>query len=130
MELTSDYKLMYDKSERESDTIRQIIKLHTLDVLCGNEREKLTYVDALYPAIEGLFGVDTCIAAIGDSSVLETYYESNFDTDVSYRDLHKFFAEARKTCNKMQNEETLYAACNKIIDEMSKIYDKRVTKKM
>lgn len=130
MELTNDYKLMYEKSKREPDTIRQIIKLHTLDVLCGNEREELTYVDALYPAIEGLFGVDTCIDALGDKNALRAFYEGNFNTDISYDQLRNFFDEARKTCDKIQSEETYLSACKKVVDEMSEIYEKRITKKM
>ena len=56
----AEYKMLYEKSLREPDTIRQIIKRHTLDVLCGVDRDELDYVDVLYPAIEGLFGVDIC----------------------------------------------------------------------
>ena len=130
MELTNDYKIMYEKSVREPDTIRQIIKLHTLDILCGNKREELTYVDALYPAIEGLFGVDICISALGDRNALRAFYESNFDTDVSYDDLRNFFDEARKSCDKIQKEEVYLSACNTVVDEMSKIYEKKITKKM
>ena len=130
MELTNDYKLMYDKSIREPDTIRQIVKLHTLDVLCGNKREELTYVDALYPAIEGLFGVDTCISALSDENALREFYEGNFNTDIGYDVLRNFFDEARKTCDKIQSDEAYLSACKTVVDEMSKIYEKRITKTM
>ena len=130
MELTSDYKLMYDKSEREPDTIRQIIKLHTLDILYGNNREQLNYVDALYPSIEGLFGIDICTASLGDKNALRTFYEGNFNTEISYDELRNFFDEAKKTCNKIQNEETYLSASKKVVEEVSKVCEKIANKKM
>ena len=130
MELVSDYKLMYDKAINEPDAIRQIIKLHTLDVLYGNNREQLTYVDALYPAIEGLFGVDICTASLGDKNALRTFYEGNFNTEISYDTLRNFFGEAKKACDKINNEETYLLTSKKVESEISKICEKIVNKKM
>lgn len=130
MMLTDDYKLAYEKAETEPDTLRQIIKLHTLDVLVGNNRETLNYVDVLYPAIEQLFGVDMCIQALGDKDALRMYYESNFDTDISYDTLRNFFNEARKTCDKIKEEKRYLEACKMVVDKISEVYDKKVSKKM
>lgn len=86
----------YQKWQKEKDTIRQIIGLHALDTLCGNNRDDLNYVDGLYPLVEGLFGVDICIESLGDKDLLRSYYEENYDSSkMSYDELNSLFNKSR-----------------------------------
>ena len=86
----------YQKWQKENDTIRQIIGLHALDTLCGNNRDDLNYVDGLYPLVEGLFGVDICIESLGDKNLLRSYYEENYDSSkMSYDELNYLFKKSR-----------------------------------
>lgn len=86
----------YQKWQKEKDTIRQIIGLHALDTLCGNNRDDINYVDGLYPLVEGLFGVDICIESLGDKNLLRSYYEENYDSSkMSYDELNSLFNKSR-----------------------------------
>lgn len=131
----------YQKWQKEKDTIRQIIGLHALDTLCGNNRDDLNYVDGLYPLVEGLFGVDICIESLGDKELLRSYYEENYDSSkMSYDELNSLFNKSRnvyeegKEKAKESNIDFYEKSLNvmkEIIDVVSnKVYSTKKTKTM
>lgn len=131
----------YQKWQKEKDTIRQIIGLHALDTLCGNNRDDLNYVDVLYPLVEGLFGVDICIESLGDKDLLRSYYEENYDSSkMSYDELNSLFNKSRnvyeegKEKAKESNIDFYEKSLNvmkEIIDVVSnKVYSTKKTKTM
>ncbi|MFR5756343.1 MAG: hypothetical protein ACLUD7_02800 [Lachnospiraceae bacterium] len=131
----------YQKWQKEKDTIRQIIGLHALDTLCGNNRDDLNYVDGLYPLVEGLFGVDICIESLGDKDLLRSYYEENYDSSkMSYDELNSLFNKSRnvyeegKEKAKESNIDFYEKSLNvmkEIIDVVSnKVYSTKKTKTM
>ena len=131
----------YQKWQKEKDTIRQIIGLHALDTLCGNNRDDINYVDGLYPLVEGLFGVDICIESLGDKNLLRSYYEENYDsTKMSYDELNSLINKSRnvyeegKEKAKESNidfDEKALKVMKKIIDVVSKkVYNTKKTKTM
>lgn len=131
----------YQKWQKEKDTIRQIIGLHALDTLCGNNRDDINYVDGLYPLVEGLFGVDICIESLGDKNLLRSYYEENYDSSkMSYDELNSLFNKSRnvyeegKEKAKESNidfDEKALKVMKKIIDVVSKkVYNTKKTKTM
>lgn len=125
MVLGDDYKKAREKALDEEDIIRQIVMMHTLDVLGGTENETLSYVDVLYPAIEGLFGVDNCIEALGNKYVLRAFFESEFETDISYDKLCKFFINAKNTCTSIKQEQNYLKACEMVVNTMEQINKQR-----
>lgn len=129
MSLNFDYKMAYDKAKNENDVIRHIVMMHTLDVLCGTEKETLNYVDVLYPAVEGLFGVDNCIESLGNKYVLRAYFESEFDSHISYDKLCEFFYNAKNTCNNIKEEKNYLKACEIVVSNIEKIHRQRRSKK-
>ena len=66
---------LYEKSKKEEDVIRRIVKLHVLDTIYGNNRSELDYVDALYPGVEELFGIDACIDSLSNRDALRNSFE-------------------------------------------------------
>ena len=131
----------YQKWQKEKDTIRQIIGLHALDTLCGNNRDDINYVDGLYPLVEGLFGVDICIESLGDKNLLRSYNEENYDSSkMSYDELNSLFNKSRnvyeegKEKAKESNidfDEKALKVMKKIIDVVSKkVYNTKKTKTM
>ncbi len=131
----------YQKWQKEKDTIRQIIGLHALDTLCGNNRDDINYVDGLYPLVEGLFGVDICIESLGDKNLLRSYYEENYDSSkMSYDELNSLFNKSRnvyeegKEKAKESNidfDEKALKVMKEIIDVVSKkVYSTKKAKTM
>ena len=130
----------YQKWQKEKDTIRQIIGLHALDTLCGNNRDDINYVDGLYPLVD-LFGVDICIESLGDKNLLRSYYEENYDSSkMSYDELNSLFNKSRnvyeegKEKAKESNidfDEKALKVMKEIIDVVSKkVYNTKKTKTM
>ena len=127
----------YQKWQKEKDTIRQIIGLHALDTLCGNNRDDINYVDGLYPLVEGLFGVDICIESLGDKNLLRSYYEENYDSSkMSYDELNSLFNKSRNVYEEGKEsnidfDEKALKVMKEIIDVVSKkVYNTKKTKTM
>ena len=131
----------YPKWQKEKDTIRQIIGLHALDTLCGNNRDDINYVDGLYPLVEGLFGVDICIESLGDKDLLRSYYEENYDSSkMSYDELNSLFNKSRSVYEEGKEKakesnidfgEKSLNVMKEIIDVVSnKVYSTKKTKTM
>lgn len=123
-------KELYEKTMKEKDTIRQIIKLHVLDCLFGNGgRESLDYVDTLYPALEALFGVDNCIASLNDKDLLKNVYNEEFDTNITYDTLLSYFDNAREICTKMNDKDRLLKVCEDTVNMVEKVYNSKKQEK-
>lgn len=90
-----------------NDIIREVIILHSKDILFGNNRDELNYVDCIYPYIEKIFGLDTCLLSINDPDVLNTYYEGNFNTSISYNNLLEIFNNVKKSCDTLINKDNI-----------------------
>ena len=116
----------YQKWQKEKDTIRQIIGLHALDTLCGNNRDDINYVDGLYPLVEGLFGVDICIESLGDKNLLRSYYEENYDSSkMSYDELNSLINKSKRVYEegKEKAKESNIDFDEKSLNVMKKIID-------
>ena len=120
----------YQKWQKEKDTIRQIIGLHALDTLCGNNRDDINYVDGLYPLVEGLFGVDICIESLGDKNLLRSYYEELNSLFNKSRNVYEEGKEKAKESN-IDFDEKALKVMKEIIDVVSKkVYNTKKTKTM
>ncbi len=119
---------LYEKSKKEKDVIRRIIKLHVLDTIYGNKRSELDYVDALYPGIETLFGIDVCIEALENKDSLRAAFEEKYSSDIDYDTLKEYFENATKMCERTKKEEKLLKIYNEIITTMEKVYNSSKTK--
>lgn len=132
---------LYQKWKKETDTPRQIIGLHVLDTLYGNNREDMNYVDGLYPLVEELFSVDVCIEALNNKNVLKDYYEENYAaSNMSYDDLNSLINKAKNIYEESKEkakelnvdyDKKMLKVCNEIIDIVSKeVYSVKKTKTM
>ena len=119
---------LYEKSKKEEDVIRRIIKLHVLDTVYGNKRSELDYVDALYPGVEALFEIDTCIEALENKDALRTAFEEKYSSDIDYDTLKAYFDNAAKMCERTKDEEKLLKIYNETISIMEKVYNSSKTK--
>ena len=119
---------LYEKSKGEEDVIRRIIKLHTLDTIYGHKRNEMDYVDALYPGVETLFGIDTCIESLENKHALRAAYEEKYASDIDYDTLKSYFENAALMCERTKDEEKLMKVYNEIVAAMENVYNTRKTK--
>ncbi len=122
---------LYSKAEKESDVMRKIVMLHTLDTIYGNKRENLNYVDGLYPAIETLFGVDACIASLESKYALRARYEENYDSSIDYNTLQSYFLKAKELCDNLpiEKNEKIINISDDLIKVLDNVYASRKAKK-
>lgn len=122
--------LLNYKIENEKDPIRKIIKSYVKDVTLGNGRDNLNYVDALYPAVELIFGADTCINALENNEVLKKYYDTNFSADISYDNVCRIFSSYINLIEHMKNDEDILMVCNEAIKAFDNLDKTKKSKKM
>lgn len=125
-------KSALEKVNNEKDIIRKIIKLKVIDVINGNNRDSLVYVDVLYPAIEALFGLDVCLDAISNKDVLKDVLEQKYNADIDYDTLKSYFESAVRICERTNDEQRMLNinddvnnAMKTVIQRLSKIYNTR-----
>lgn len=122
----------YEKAKNDPDIIRRIVKLHVLDTIYGNERNDLNFVDGLYPAVEEMFGIDTCLDCIGSKNALKDYYEENYNQEISYEELKSYFNSAKEICDCIPDEkkDKIINVSNDFIKVLEKIYSNKKAKTM
>ena len=109
------------------DILRRIIKVHSLDTVLGNDnREDLNYVDVLYPYVEKIFGLDACLASINDKNSLRSFYEENYELDVSYDKLLEIFSGAKEICDGLTENNKLLNVSDDLEDVIKEITDKKI----
>ena len=109
------------------DILRRIIKVHSLDTVLGNDnREDLNYVDVLYPYVEKIFGLDACLASINDKNSLRSFYEENYELDVSYDKLLEIFNGAKEICESLTENNKLLNVSDDLEDVIKGITDRKI----
>lgn len=96
-----------NNANNTKDILRNIIKKHSLDIIFGNDREELNYVDGLYPFVEMIFGTEICKESIVDEHILKNYYEENYNTIISYDGLLEIFSGAKKICDELDDKNKI-----------------------
>ncbi len=91
----------------EENILREIIKKHASDIVKGNDRDNLNFVDVIYPFIEKIFGVDTCVSAIENEDILQNYYEENYTGNPSYSEIEFYVERLVKLCKATEEERDL-----------------------
>ena len=99
-------KELVRKIENEEDIVVKIVRKHILDTIVGNEdKEELDYVDVIYPALSILFEPEVLYNSAEKKSILREYYESNYDTNITYDDLLNYFAKAKDGIESTKDEK-------------------------
>ena len=99
-------KELVRKIENEEDIVVKIVRKHILDTIVGNEdKEELDYVDVIYPALSILFEPEVLYNSAEKKSILREYYESNYDTNITYDDLLNYFVKAKDGIESTKDEK-------------------------
>lgn len=91
-------KVLFSSFDEEVDVIRQIVSKKFLETYIGNEnKEDLDEIDAFFPLLESIFGLDTLLLSIKDSSVLISKFRNVFNMDIAnfYEAFSKIYKEAK-----------------------------------
>ncbi len=115
-------KELVNKIEKEEDIIVKIVRKHILDTIVGNEeKEELDYADIIYPALSALFEPRVLYASAEKKSVLREYYESNYNTNITYDDLLNYFMKAKDGIESTKDEKKKIGFVNFLTETMNNI---------
>ena len=115
-------KELVRKIESEEDIVVKIVRKHILDTIVGNEnKEELDYVDVIYPALSILFEPEVLYNSAEKKSILREYYESNYDTNITYDDLLNYFIKAKEGIESTKDEKKRLEFVEYLKDTMQKI---------
>ena len=115
-------KELVKKIENEQDIIVKIVRKHILDTVVGNEeKEELDYVDIIYPALSVLFEPEVLYNSAEKKSILREYYESNYDTNITYEDLLNYYIKAKEGIESTKDEKKRLEFVEYLKDTMQKI---------
>lgn len=115
-------KELAKKIESEEDIIVKIVRKHILETIIGNEsKEELDFVDIIYPALSVLFEPEVLYNAAERKSVLREYYESNYETNITYDDLLNYFIKAKDGIESTKDEKKRMEFVEYLKDTMQNI---------
>lgn len=115
-------KELVSKIEKEEDIIVKTVRKHIFETIIGNdEKEELDYVDIIYPSLAVLFDPEVLYNSAENKSVLREYYESNYDTNITYEDLLNYFIKAKEGIESTKDEKKRLEFVEYLKDTMQKI---------